>query len=151
MKVTPQSIWIHCTCFSLFIHAAQQSRNLYSLDNGKWQTRGGGGVTRKMYTPARTAPRNPYPHWHKKCEVGQYGTRAVTGTHFATRVPAYQYPTGTRVPVKWMQHLLSFITRVVLSPAGTRVPVYSSIWHPSRQHMCTAVNGSAPFSQLRFD
>ena len=29
---------------------------------------GGGGVgvlTRKMYTPARTAPRNPYPHCHK--------------------------------------------------------------------------------------
>ena len=24
--------------------------------------------------------------------------RAVTGTHFATRVPAYQYPAGTRVP-----------------------------------------------------
>ncbi len=25
--------------------------------------------------------------------------RAVTGTHFATQVPAYQYPAGTRVPV----------------------------------------------------
>ncbi len=22
-----------------------------------------------MYTPARTAPRNPYPHWHKICET----------------------------------------------------------------------------------
>ena len=41
-----------------------------------------------MYTSARTAPRNPYPHWHKICktlenltlcgtEVGQNGTLAV--------------------------------------------------------------------------
>ncbi len=28
-----------------------------------------GVVTRKMYTPARTAPQNPYPHWHKICET----------------------------------------------------------------------------------
>ncbi len=26
---------------------------------------GGGAVTQKMYTPARTAPRYPYPHWAK--------------------------------------------------------------------------------------
>ncbi len=29
-----------------------------------------GVVTRKMYTPARTAPRNPYPQLHKICENG---------------------------------------------------------------------------------
>ncbi len=61
-------------------------------------------------------------------------TRAVMGTHFATRVPAYQYPAGTRVPVYKVQHVRAlngylgsiFITQVVLLPAGTRVPVYSS-------------------------
>ena len=26
-------------------------------------------------------------------------SRAVMGTHFATWVPAYQYPPGTRVPI----------------------------------------------------
>ncbi len=34
-----------------------------------WSPGGGGVVTWKMYTPARTAPRNPYPHWHKNCET----------------------------------------------------------------------------------
>ncbi len=29
----------------------------------------GGAVAWKMDTPARTAPRNPYPHWHKICET----------------------------------------------------------------------------------
>ncbi len=28
-----------------------------------------GVVTQKMYTPSRTAPRNPYPHWHNICET----------------------------------------------------------------------------------
>ena len=28
--------------------------------------------------------------------------RAVMGTHYATGVPAYQYPAGTRVPVYWL-------------------------------------------------
>ncbi len=26
-------------------------------------------ITQKMYTPARTAPRKPYPHWHKICKT----------------------------------------------------------------------------------
>ena len=25
----------------------------------------GGGIAQKLYTPARTPPRNPYPQWHK--------------------------------------------------------------------------------------
>ncbi len=29
----------------------------------------GGAIAWKMYTPARTAPRNPYPHWYKICET----------------------------------------------------------------------------------
>ncbi len=29
----------------------------------------GGTEAWKMYTPARTASRNPYPHWHKICET----------------------------------------------------------------------------------
>ncbi len=42
----------------------------------------GGAVAWKMYTPARTAPRNPYPHWRKNptlcgTEVVQNGTLAV--------------------------------------------------------------------------
>ena len=70
-------------------------------------------------------------------------TRAVTGTHFATRVPAYQYPAGTRLLGGACSELFralngypgsNFITRVVLLPAGTRVPVNSStrhcIWTP---------------------
>ncbi len=28
-----------------------------------------GVLTRKMYTPARTAPQNLYPHWHKMCDT----------------------------------------------------------------------------------
>ncbi len=51
----------------------------------KLNSGGGGAVARKMYTPARMATRNPYPHWHKICEnptlcgteVGQNGTLAV--------------------------------------------------------------------------
>ncbi len=46
-------------------------------------------------------------------------TRAVMGTHFATQVPAYQYPAGTRVAVYWVFRGLNgypgsiFITQVV--------------------------------------
>ena len=31
--------------------------------------RGGGVLTRKMYSPARMAPQNPYPHWQKICKT----------------------------------------------------------------------------------
>ncbi len=41
------------------------------------------------------------------------------GTHFATRVPAQQYPAGTRVPVYQGQHVLS-----ALNYPDTRIPVY---------------------------
>ncbi len=50
------------------------------------------------------------------------------GTHFATRVPAYQYPPGTHLLDIELFSALNgypdsiFITRVVLLPAGTRVP-----------------------------
>ena len=56
----------------------------------------------------------------------------VVGTHFATRVPAHQYPTGTRLlGVQALNRYPGsiFITRVVLFPAGTLVPVYSSKGH----------------------
>ncbi len=54
------------------------------------------------------------------------------GTHFATRVPAYQYPTGTRLLSVECSQLLPAgtripvysSTRVVLLPAGTRIPGY---------------------------
>ena len=45
-------------------------------------------------------------------------TIAVTGTHFATRVPAYQYPAGTRVPVYQMKHVLSFKSRPRLTKSA---------------------------------
>ncbi len=52
-----------------------------------------GAVARKLYTPARTAPRNPYPHWHKICEalpllaqnLGPNPT--LSGTNSRKRVP----------------------------------------------------------------
>ncbi len=50
-------------------------------------------------------------HMHRFLSV----CRAVTGTHFATRVPAYQSPAGTRVPVYWMEHVLRFKSRPRLS------------------------------------
>ncbi len=34
-----------------------------------------------------------------------HGTRAVVGTHFATRAPAYQYPVGTQISVYWLFQL----------------------------------------------
>ncbi len=36
-----------------------------SIDIMIMVTSGGGAVAQKLYTPARTAPRNPYPQWHK--------------------------------------------------------------------------------------
>ena len=40
----------------------------YTMKKCKPRPRGG-GVAWKMYTPARTAPRYPYPHWHNICET----------------------------------------------------------------------------------
>ncbi len=61
------------------------------------------------------------------------------GKHFATRLPAYQYPAGTRLlgaacsqlDIELFRVLKGypgsyFITRVLLLPTGTPVPVYSS-------------------------
>ncbi len=59
--------------------------------------------------------------------------RAVMGTHFATRVPAHQYPVGTRlsntqwVPVYWVQHGYPgriFVNRVVILHTGNRLQLY---------------------------
>ena len=35
------------------------------LHSFQGQGLGGGAVAQKLYTPARMAPRNPYPQWHK--------------------------------------------------------------------------------------
>ena len=58
-------------------------------------------------------------------------TRAVTGTHFAIRIPAYKYPTGTWVPIKWMQHLPSLKSLVwqILDGKWTCSALISIDWH----------------------
>ena len=42
---------------------------MYTTVHYSVASRGEGVLTCKMYTPARTAQRNPYPHWHKICET----------------------------------------------------------------------------------
>ena len=50
---------------------AAMVNKLVAMHLKSWQgqvARGGGLLSSKMHTPARTVPRNPYPHWHKICE-----------------------------------------------------------------------------------
>ena len=59
-----------------------------------------------MYTPARTAPPSPYPHWHKICEtlplLAQFGSESIPllaqihkkGTLFGTNLVFKTLPLG---------------------------------------------------------
>ncbi len=46
-------------------HLAQDYTGKGVLKYGQYP----GILTRKMYIPAKMAPRNPYPHWHKIWEI----------------------------------------------------------------------------------
>ena len=74
---------------------------------------GGGVVTRKMNTPARTVPRNPYPYWHKICETLENPTLWVgteIGQNGILAILAYAYcrqwewppPPGGRPLLIWV-------------------------------------------------
>ncbi len=65
---------------------------------------GGGAVPPKMYTPARTAPRDPYPHWHKICETlplpaQNLGPNAYPYWHKYTKKGTL---CGTTIVEKWL-------------------------------------------------
>ena len=61
-------------------------------------------VTRKLYTPARMAPQNSYPHWHKICEtltllVQNFGPNPYPYWHKSTKKGTL---CGTTIVEKWL-------------------------------------------------
>ena len=51
------------------IQGSREQGAIAKLIKGAGSMNPRGVVTRKIYTPARTALRNPYPQWHKICET----------------------------------------------------------------------------------